>query len=39
MLVDFNEMQARTVPGMNGGTGEIIKAVLLDCISIIQVMI
>lgn len=22
MLIDFNEMQARTVPGMNGGTGE-----------------
>ena len=22
MLINFNEMQARTVPGMNGGTGE-----------------
>lgn len=24
MLINFNEIQARTVPGMNGGTGEMI---------------
>lgn len=30
MLINFNEMPARTVPGMNGGTGEMTAKMHMD---------
>lgn len=30
MLINFNEQQERTSPGMNGGTGEISAKMFMD---------
>ena len=30
MLIDFNDMAERTVPGMNGGTGEMSAKMYMD---------
>lgn len=30
MVINFNEMPERTVPGMNGGTGEITAKMFID---------